>query len=309
MVNDLETPKIWAVFPPQPSHRVVVTGATGAVGRLVVAGLLDAGYPVRAVSRHPHDAHLPPTAEVVVGDLSEPLTLKTAFVGAAQLVLISVPETVNEVVAQAQQAGIEHIVVVSSAAVTAGYDTTYNLPVEQAVTASGLDWTIVRPGEFATNALLLWGPSIRAHRRVVEPFPDQSGNPIHEADIADVIVADLIDPQRRGRIDTIIGPDTLTKREQVAAIATAIGESITLDEVTADEARSYYRAQGGFAAENADFLFGFETYDGIEGVADEPHDTSVDLDGSYVTLTQVTGSPARSYAQWARDHASDLVER
>lgn len=217
-----------------------MTGATGPVGRAVVAGLLHAGHPVRAVSRRPDRADLPPEAQVVAGSLAEPATLETAFAGAAQLVLIAWPETVNDVVAQAQRAGIEHIVVVSSGAVTAGYDTTYNLPVERAVMTSGIDWTIVRPGEFATNALLIWGPSIRAHRRVVEPFPEQPGNPIHEADIADVIVADLLDPQRRGRIDTIVGPDTLTKREQVAAIATAIGEAVELAEVTAEDARTFY---------------------------------------------------------------------
>lgn len=129
------------------------------------------------------------------------------------------------------------MVVISSAAVTAGYDTTYNAVVEEAVLRSGLKWSIVRPGEFATNSLLIWGPEIRTSRRVVEPFPDQIGHPIHEDDVADVVVADLLDPQRRGRIDTIIGPDSLTKREQVAAIAEAIGEEITLDEFTPAQAR------------------------------------------------------------------------
>lgn len=285
---------------------IVVTGATGSVGRAVVAGLIQAGRPVRAVSRRPDHADLPPEAQVVAGDLAEPATLEPALAGAAQLVLIALPDTVTEVVEQARGAGVEHIVVVSSGAVTAGFDTTYNLLVEQVVTASGLDWTIVRPGEFATNALLMWGPSIRSHRRVVEPFPDQPGSPIHEADIADVILADLLHPQRRGRIDTIVGPNRLTKREQVAAIEAAIGENIELAEVTAEEARTFYRAQGGFAAYNADFLFGFESYDGVAGAIDEPRD---DLTDSYLTLAEVTGSPARSFAQWAIDHASDFSTR
>ncbi len=73
---------------------------------------------------------------MVVGDLRQPSTLDAAFATASALVLISVPDTVTEVVACAETAGIEHIVVVSSAAVTAGYDTTYNLPVQLAVRAS-----------------------------------------------------------------------------------------------------------------------------------------------------------------------------
>lgn len=290
----------------QTESPVIVTGSTGPVGRAVVAGLLRAGCPARAVSRRPDRANLPSEVQVVAGDLAEPELLEEAFAGATQLVLIALPETVDEVVEQARGAGIKHIVVVSSGAVTAGFDTTYNLPVEQAVVASGLEWTIVRPGEYATNALLMWGASIRAHRRVVEPFPEQTGNPIHEADIADVIVANLLDTNRRGRIDTIVGPGAITKREQVAAIADAIGECIEVAEVTAEEARTFYRAQGGFAAYNADFLFGFESYDGIAGAVDAPSD---ELTGSYRTLAEVTGRPARSFAQWASDHASDFTTR
>ncbi|WP_210580052.1 SDR family oxidoreductase [Streptomyces sp. GESEQ-4] len=286
---------------------IVVTGATGAIGGLVVAGLLDAGHPVRGMSRRPQRASLPDGADVVFGDLEDPSTLRYAFDGAAQLVLIAVPETVAAVVSRAQQAGIEHVVVVSSAAVTAGYDTTYNAVVEQAVMDSGLDWSILRPGEFATNSLLIWGPAIRTDRRAVEPFPDQLGHPVHEADIADVVLADLLDPRRRGRIDTVIGPDSVTKREQVAVIAEAIGEQITLDEVSAEQALAFYRAQGGFAAANADFLFGFESYDGVEGITDEPHDTSARDDDACLTLDRITGTPARTFRQWAHDHAPDFM--
>ncbi|WUI03898.1 hypothetical protein OHR68_19550 [Spirillospora sp. NBC_00431] len=158
-------------------------------------------------------------------------------------------------------------------------------------------------GPLASRRVEVWGPSIRSDRKVIEPSPDQAGNPIHERDIADVIIADLLDPGRRGRIDTIIGPGTLTKREQVAAIA----DDITLDEVTPEQARDFYRRQGGFAAENADWLLGFASYDGAEGSTDEPHETNADPDSSYLTLDQVLGRPARTYDQWARDHACDFT--
>ena len=284
----------------------VVTGATAAVGRRVVAGLLNASHEVRGMSRYPQRAALPDGATAVYGDLDDPSTLRHAFDGAAQLVLIAVPESVEAVVDRARHAGIEHVVVISSAAVTAGYDSTYNAVVEQDVIGSGLSWSIVRPGEFATNSLHIWGPAIKADRRAVEPFPDQIGHPVHEADVADVVLANLFDPQRRGRIDTIIGPDSLTKREQIAAIAEAIGEQITVDQISADDARAFYRAQGGFAAANADFLFGFESYDGVEGAVDEPHDTSAPDDDAYLTLGQVAGSPGRTYRQWAHDHVLDF---
>ena len=57
--------------------------------------------------------------------------------------------------------------------------------------------------------------------------------------------------------------------------AAAVGEDIDLQQVTAEEARAFYRAQGGFAGANADFLFGFESYEGVEGATDQPQDASV----------------------------------
>ena len=285
---------------------VVVTGARGVVGRCVVSALIRDGAKVRAVSRQPERASLPSAVEVRPGDLADPPSLARALADADTLVLVAVPDTAREVVAVAARAGIGRIVVVSSGAVTAGYDTTYHLPVEQAVRESGVGWAIVRPGEFAMNSLLIWGPSIRESRQVIEPFPDQAGNPIHECDVADAIVADCLDPDRQGRIDTIVGPDTLTKRQQVEAISAAIGADLRLEQVTPDQAREFYRRQGGFAAANADFLFGFESYDGVPDTADEPHDTNVDPAGPYVTIAETIGRPARSYAAWARDHAAEF---
>ena len=79
-----------------------------------------------------------------------------------------------------------------------------------------------------------------------------------------------------------------------------------LEQVDPEQARDFYRRQGGFAAANADFLFGFESYDGVPDGADEPRDTGVDPAGPYLTITEAIGRPARSYAAWARDHAADF---
>jgi uncharacterized protein YbjT (DUF2867 family) len=155
---------------------VVVTGGRGAVGRHVVDGLVAAAHRVRVVTRDRSATTTHPKMEVVTGDLDQPVTLATAFDGAERLVLIAWPDTVDAVVARARAAGISHVVVVSSAAVTAGYDTTWHLPVEQAVRASGLDWSIVRPGEFALNTLSIWGAIDPAapHRGRALPGPDRS---------------------------------------------------------------------------------------------------------------------------------------
>lgn len=91
---------------------------------------------------------------------------------------------------------------------------------------------------------------------------DTPGTPVHEVDIADVAAAALMDDRHAGKAYNLAGPEALTHRDQIAAIAAAIGEPLRVDEVEPEEAREFYRAQGGWAAENADFLFGFEDYSG-----------------------------------------------
>src|SRR5262245_27906628 len=137
--------------------RVLVTGATGHVGRIVVEQLVAAGVRVRAMSRQP-SAAFPPSVEAVAGDLLDPLGMTPVLADVDRLYLFPVAATAREVVAAARRAGVERIVVLSSAAVTSGADTAFHLPVEQAVEELGPEWTHVRPGEFMLNKLFLWGP-------------------------------------------------------------------------------------------------------------------------------------------------------
>ncbi|RCV48765.1 SDR family oxidoreductase [Marinitenerispora sediminis] len=284
----------------------LVTGATGNVGRLVVRGLLDSGEKVRALTRNPRAAGLPPEAEVVRGDLADPGSLPPVLEGIDRVYLFPVPETAREVVAAVKDAGVRRVVVLSSGAVTSGFDTDFHLPVEQAVEASGLEWTHVRPGEFALNKLWLWGPGIRAERVVRWPFMEAAWFPVHEADIADVAVAALLRDGHVGAAYDVNGPELVSYREQVRAIADAIGEEIRVERVTPEQAREICRAQGGFAAANADFLLGFTDYGGGEadpGAWEEHVQAAVT---ALPTAEPVTGRPARTFAEWARDHAADF---
>ncbi|MFI0448184.1 NAD(P)H-binding protein [Actinomadura sp. 6N118] len=280
---------------------ILVTGATGNIGRLVVERLVRSGASVRAMTRSPATAALPPTTDIVKGDLHNPRSLTEALRGVERMYLFPVPETARQVVAAAKQAGVRRIVVLSSGAVTGGYDTDFHLPVEQAVEESGLDWTHVRPGEFMLNKVWLWGPSIRSELVVRDPNPDVAWFPVHEADIADVTAAALLEDGHVGVAYDLNGPELISHRDQVRAISTAIGQEIRLQQVTPAEAREIYRKQGGFAAANADFLLGFEDYSGND--SDPSAVKDFQLPNSLPTAEPITGKPARTFAQWARDHA------
>jgi uncharacterized protein YbjT (DUF2867 family) len=268
-----------------------VAGATGVVGRNVVRQLRAAGADVRAMSRNPVDG-------AVYGDLLKPETIP--FDGVDRMYLFPVDETAREVVARAKQAGVKRIVDLSAAAVTIGLLVN---PVEQAVEESGLEWTHVRPAGFMANLLPVWAPQVGKERVVRYPFPDEVSAPIHEADIAAVAVAALLEDGHHGKAYTLTGPETITAREQVARIGEALGEEVRFEEVTREQARELWVAEG-HDKDFVDFMLGFVNYDGsesggTEGFSDDNYDALLKpLPG----VEEATGRPARTYLQWARDH-------
>ncbi|GLZ28285.1 nucleotide-diphosphate-sugar epimerase [Lentzea sp. NBRC 105346] len=275
---------------------IMVTGATGHVGRHVVQGLVEAGRRVRAVTRDPARAAFPAGVEVVAGDLHDPESLD--FDGVERLYLFPVPATAQQVMERAK--GVERIVVLSSGAVTFGMDTEFHLPVERAVEASGAEWTHVRAGEFALNRLFMWGPSVRADGTIWDPNPDAVSFPMHERDIADVAVRALLEDGHAGQAYTLTGPEVLTARQQAARIGNAIGRELRFRDVTVAEALEFYRRQGGFAAQMAPFLLGAEGYEGDEA---EP-DWEITPSGE---VERILGRPGRTFAQWAHDHREDWM--
>lgn len=285
--------------------RVLVTGATGFVGRNVVARLLTEGVGVRALTRRPERAGLPAGAEVVRGDLTDPASVAPALAGVDALYLFPVEETSAEVVALARAAGVRRIVDLSAASVTAGLHTN---PVESHVEQSGLQWTHLRPGGFMANMLQIWAPSVRAERVVRYPFADEPMLLVHEDDIAAVAVEALLRDGHHTAAYTITGPAAVTVREQVRAIGLALGEQVGYEEVTREQARALMRAQGGFAAEAADLMLGFVDYGGESpdtGSGYAEQDWSA-LMRPWPDVEKVTGRPARTFAEWARDHADDF---
>lgn len=273
---------------------VLVTGATGNVGRCVVDRLLAASVRVRALTRRPETAGLPDGVELFTGGLGDAETLAKALDGVDRVHLFPVPESTATFVDQAAAAGVQRVVVLSSMAVGFGGENAIGQRhrlVEEAIAEGGFEWTFLRPGAFATNTLA-WAESIRAGEAVREPFPESQQTPIHEDDIAAVAVAALLDDVHVGKSYVLTGPERISTADQVRAIGAAIGSEVRLEEEPLDEARARLVAKG-VPASVADTLLDLR---GADQALDEP----------VPTVEQVTGSPARTFAQWAVDHADDF---
>ncbi|MFI6425126.1 NAD(P)H-binding protein [Promicromonospora sp. NPDC050880] len=213
---------------------IVVTG-TGNIGRPLIESLVAAGQEVTAVSRRP--TTLPDGARHASGDLADPAGLAPALEGADRMFLMAPDPTlpVAELVRTARSAGVERIVLLSSQRATSRGDDPFLAGLERTVTTEAPEWTVLRPGGFASNALL-WAESVRSARTVRAPFGDVPLPPIDPADIAAAAAAALLEDAHLGRHYTLNGPEALTPRAQTAAIAAALGEDVRFVEQTREEA-------------------------------------------------------------------------
>jgi len=272
----------------------VVFGARGNVGRHVAADLIAAGEEVRLTSRQPRDVPSSPGVEVVAADLERPDTLSAALDGAWRVFLYAKPAGIDGFVAAAEAAGIRQVALLSSGAVLRGPGDPIgrdHLAVESAIEKSGLAWTFIRAGGFATNTLWWWRTSIRDEGIVRVPYPEAWAAPIHEKDLAAIAVTALTEPGHDGRAYSAFGPEVLTVRDQVRHIGVALGREIAIEVISDEQARVELRGTMPPFAVDA-VLAGWWA-----GTTTRP-EVSV--------ITDITGRPAHSFAQWAADHRDDF---
>ncbi|QYN34612.1 NAD(P)H-binding protein [Pseudonocardia sp. DSM 110487] len=264
---------------------IVVTGATGNVGRPLVQALAVAGEKVTAVSRRPA-SDLPAGVVHVEADLMHPATLEPALDGADALFLLTSGEwdagggDMAAVLDVVQARGVRRVVLLSSQGVATGR---HPSDLEDALTGSGVDWTVLRPGGFASNDLW-WAEAVRDRRTVFTPFPDVGLPVIDPADIADVAAAVLLGDGHVGQVYELSGPVPIAPRRRVAAIGAALGEEVRLVEQTRAEAKAQMlRFMPERVADTTLDIFGEAT----------PADQRVSPD-----VERVLGRPPRAYAEW-----------
>lgn len=275
---------------------IVVTGATGTVGRAVTGLLLEERQTVAAVTRDPARASVPRGARLVGGDPSRPTTLTETLAGAEAILLSprAVGGAARELLRLAAEHGVTRVVVLSATTVEypAGHARFAEqfAAIEETVRSSGLDWTALRCADFAANSLA-WAPQIRAARIVQGAYGKAATSPIHERDIAEVALRALLDPAHAGRSYLLTGPETLTQYDKVRLIGDAIGVDLRFAELPPEQVRQGMLA-AGMPEDVPDRLIG-----SLADYAQRPGPTSQDV-------PQLVGRPALTFAEWAADNAA-----
>jgi uncharacterized protein YbjT (DUF2867 family) len=275
---------------------ILVTGATGKVGREATRQLLELGLDVRALSRTPEQAGLPGGVEVVAGSPADPTSLDEAFAGvSAALIVLSgeVAEEAANVASAARRTGLGRIVLLSSAGVL--HPVPHGIAdehraAEQAVRASGAAWTFLRPGPFHANTSW-WIRTIRENGSVRCWIGNNPGAPVDEYDIASSAVATLTQDGHESRSYLLTGPQTLTSREQARILGDVLGRELAFSVAPAEEVVEVF---AGITGDRAT---------AVTNVA-ALHSPRVPWASPTTAVRDLTGREPRPYRRWAVENGA-----
>ncbi len=277
---------------------ILVTGASGTTGGLVVQQLTERGVAVRAMTR----GHLDPApgVEVVRADFDDPASLAAAVAGVEAVYLVTAAATPTPhhdlaLLAAATAADVRRVVKLSAIGTGERFDGAvigaWHLAAEDAVRASGLVWTILRPPSFATN-LLWYAAAVRAG----DPLPNLTGTGrqgiIDPRDIAAVAAEALTTSVHTGQTYTLTGPELLGMADQADILARVTGHPVGHVDLSVEESQAQLVATGMTPEAVAAASLGMRW--ARAGHAEILTDT----------VTDILGRKPGTVEQWAREHAA-----
>lgn len=270
---------------------IVVTGATGNVGRPLVAELVAAGAAVRAVSRTAKPTEFASRVQLF-GSAADALS------GASAVFLNSraLGADLAHVVEQCRRAGVAKLVALS--AINADDDFSRqpsrfrgdrNKETEQLAVDSGLAWVSLRPNVFATNFAGMWSAQLREGDVVAGPYAAATTAPIVESDIAAVAASALLTDEFVAQRIPLTGPKAFTNTELADVIGSVLGRPLQYREMPAEVVRQRFVGLG-FSAEFADAYTAM-----LAETVDKPALVTHEVE-------KILGRPAMTFAQWVDQH-------
>jgi uncharacterized protein YbjT (DUF2867 family) len=284
-------------------NRTLVIGATGNIGREVVLHLAANELPVRALTRRSDEGGMPSPVEVVKGDLTSPEDLDRCLTGIDAVFLVwTAPLEAFGPALERIAKHVQRIVFLSAPLKTPHPFFQQPNPsrmqmeqIERMIETSGIDWTFLRPGMLASNSRHWWARQICDGGVVRWPYLGVPTALIDERDIAAVAMRTLCDDGHARTEYVLTGPQSLSQFEQLSTIGHVIGRMLTIQEIPPDEAQRELSAT--MPAHIVKMLI--DAWSAGMGLP------------AFVTSTvaEITGTPARTFREWATDHASDFRPR
>lgn len=281
--------------PKKENSMIMITGASGTVGRAVLDEVRKSGKPVRAMYRSSNDARkAPPGVSTVLGDFADKNSLRQAFegVGAVYLVCSPIPQLVeleSNGIDVCLEVGVRHVVL-NSALGAADYSKSFpswHRKVEDKLKASKLSHTIVRPNSFMQNLVTYNAPSIRAQNAFYAAMGNAKLSLIDVRDLAAVIAKALNSPaEHAGKTYELNGPEAFTYAQIADRISRAVGRPVRFVDVP-EEAQRKTMLDMGMPEWQITALLDLQQYYSILGKGGEVTHVLPDLLGrSPITLDQ-----------------------
>jgi uncharacterized protein YbjT (DUF2867 family) len=285
---------------------ILVTGATGTIGRQVVEQLVQRGVNVRALVRDPAKADFPAGVDVVQGDLLDPGSVRTAFQGVSAFFLLNAvtPDEFTQALIAlnvAREAGVERVVYLS----VIHSDRFVNVPhfagkfgVERMIRQMGFSATILRPAYFMNNELTI-KDTVLAYGVYPMPIGSKGLAMVDPRDLGEIAAIELVHranatmPMVLERIN-VVGPDTLTGADAAAIWSDILGRTIAYggDDTAAFE-QNLRHAMPGWMAYDMRLMAERFISDGMVPAA-----------GDVARLTTMLGRPLRTYRDYVASIAS-----
>lgn len=287
----------------QEKQRILITGATGKIGRAVISEL-DTRFPIRVFSRNAGVADFPAETEIVQGDLTDIPVFAKALSGVDTVFLLwpsPSAEDAPPVIEAIAQSGAR-VVYLSTAGANDPTDRANNpisathFSIEQMIEASLSAWTIVRPTSFASNTLMFWRASLASGDTVHWPLVNARLSVIHDGDIGAVIAQALISEKFVGQRLLLTGPEAISPAEELGAIGSAIGRSLTMVEIPTHVAREHMLGSG-MPTPIVDGVLGYWTRRVVE-----PEVVTT-------AIADILGRPARGFQMWANENLEKFSDR